>query len=389
MAKSKSRKSPAGVQGARWSAASQRSTSTQKPPVAPASASRMAQQSSSAQKTSVAQRREEQRQRQQRTANEERSRARARNSSRGRRRTSRANPWLWVGVVVVVVAAIVGIFIYAANQSSNNASAERKPADPAVVNAVTHVSPSVLQTVGVGSVQNPPTQIKNQPPLTGPTGKPEFFYFGAEYCPYCAAQRWGVVVALSRFGTFSSLSETTSSATDIYPNTPTFSFYGSNYTSSYIDFVAVENQTNQPDGNGGYTLLQTPTAEQSQLVSKYDGPPYLPQSGVIPFIAIGNQYVLQGSSYLPDSLSGKTLQEIANSLSDPNSSIAKGILGTANYLTAAICTTTNQQPASVCQSAPIPTIEQTLNKTSSNLGGVQIGFVADTPAMRAKRRHLA
>lgn len=337
----------------------------------------------------VAQRREEQRQKQQRAANEERSRARARSSSRGRKRRSRVSPWVWVGVVVVVIAAIVGIFIYAANQSSSTATKERQPADPAVVNAVTHVSPSVLQTVGAGSVQNPPTQIKNQPPLNGPSGKPEFFYFGAEYCPYCAAQRWPVVVALSRFGTFSHLSETTSSATDVYPSTPTFSFYGSSYTSSYIDFVSVENTTNQPDGNGGYTTLQTPTAEQLQLVSKYDAPPYVSQSGGIPFIDIGNQYLVHGPSYLPDPLTGHTWQEIANSLSDPNSSIAKGILGSANYLTAAICATTNQQPASVCQSSPIPAIEQTLNKSSSNLGGVQIGFVADTPAMRAKRRHLA
>src|SRR5215471_17073708 len=37
-------------------------------------------------------------------------------------------------------------------------------------------------------------------PLTS-GGKPEMLYIGAEYCPYCAAMRWSMAVALSRFGT--------------------------------------------------------------------------------------------------------------------------------------------------------------------------------------------
>ena len=45
------------------------------------------------------------------------------------------------------------------------------------------------------------------PALTA-DGKPEVLYVGAEYCPFCAAERWPVVVALSRFGTWSGLSAT-------------------------------------------------------------------------------------------------------------------------------------------------------------------------------------
>ena len=46
-----------------------------------------------------------------------------------------------------------------------------------------------------------------QPPLTARTGKkkPELLYIGAEYCPYCAASRWPLIIALSRFGTFKGL----------------------------------------------------------------------------------------------------------------------------------------------------------------------------------------
>ena len=41
--------------------------------------------------------------------------------------------------------------------------------------------------------------------------------FGEDSCPYCAFERWGVVVALSRFGTFSDLHVTTHPAATTSP----------------------------------------------------------------------------------------------------------------------------------------------------------------------------
>jgi hypothetical protein len=46
-------------------------------------------------------------------------------------------------------------------------------------------------------------------------GKPEVLYIGAEYCPYCGTERWSMIVALSRFGTFRGLKEIRSSPTDV------------------------------------------------------------------------------------------------------------------------------------------------------------------------------
>ena len=46
-----------------------------------------------------------------------------------------------------------------------------------------------------------------------------------------AAGEMGMILALSKFGTFSNLSLMLSSATDIYSNSATFSFHNSNYTS--------------------------------------------------------------------------------------------------------------------------------------------------------------
>lgn len=328
-------------------------------------------------------------------ASAERNRAKTRSNrsgSRGRKQASPAvSPIIWVAVALLVIAAVVGIFFYISKQPSSSPSSSiaingRKAAPTQVVNQVTNVSPSVLQTVDIGNVTITPIPLSGQPPLTGSSGKPEFFYFGAEYCPYCAAQRWSMLVALSRFGTFKNLSITTSSVSDVYPSTPTFSFYGSSYSSSYIDFVSVETTTNQPDGSGGYVTLETPTAAEQQLVTQYDTTPYTSQAGSIPFTDIANRYLMIGPGYSPEVLQGKDWQQIASALSDPSSKISQGVIGTANYLTAAICMTTNQQPASVCQAAPIPAIETALNKTSFNAGSPQLAITGNAPVAYIKRQ---
>ena len=187
-------------------------------------------------------------------------------------------------------------------------------------------------------------------PLTS-GGKPEMLYVGAEYCPYCAYERWGMVVALSRFGTFENLSTTHSSSSDQYPNTPTWTFYKSTYTSKYLVFSSVEETTNQLASNGqGYTPLQSPTAAQQALLAKYDAPPYVPANskGAIPFVYIGGKYLISGASARPSVLQGKTWASIASSLKDPGNDVAKAVNGTANYITAAICKTTSNQPSNVC-----------------------------------------
>ena len=74
-------------------------------------------------------------------------------------------------------------------------------------------------------------------------------------------------------------------------------------------------------------------------------------AGAIPFVDFGNKYLISGASYSPQLLQGKTWSQIATALKDPTSSIAKAIDGTANYITAAICQLTGNQPASACTPA--------------------------------------
>jgi hypothetical protein len=259
---------------------------------------------------------------------------------------------------VVVVLAIVLVFVIvklnggkpSANSAAGLSNGPTGSALAAVVKTVTSVPASVLDTVGNGggAVTGKPSTISGSA-LTA-NGKPEMFYMGAEYCPYCAAERWAMIVALSRFGTFGGLATVHSAVTngagtaEPDPNTPTWTFVHATYSSPYLAFSPVEIETNIPNpATGTYTTLQTPTAAQQALVTKYDG-----SSGSIPFIDFGNKYVISGVSYDPGVLAGLSWATIANDLSNPNSAVARAVDGTANYITAAICKMTNNTPASAC-----------------------------------------
>jgi len=265
--------------------------------------------------------------------------------SEQRRRILIASGSVVVVLVIVLVFVIVKLNGGKPNSATGASNGPTGSALAAVVDKTTSVPASALNSVGDGggAVTGKPTTISGTA-LTS-SGKPEMFYMGAEYCPYCAAERWAMIVALSRFGTFSGLSTVHSSSTDVDPNTPTFSFYKSSYTSQYLTFTPVELTTNVPDSSNpsGYVTLQTPTAAQQALVNKYDG-----SGGSIPFIDFGNKYVISGVSYDPGVLDGLSWATIATDLSNPNSAVAKAVDGTANYITAAICKMTNNTPASAC-----------------------------------------
>jgi hypothetical protein len=274
-----------------------------------------------------------------------------------RRAEQRRRLLLAAGSIVVVIAVVVTFVLVKANSHSSPAKeASNGPTGAAltsVVNQATSVPTSVLNKVGSGSgsVSSLPETLKGGTLLKS-GGKPEMLYMGAEYCPYCGAERWAMVVALSRFGTFTGLATVHSSSTDVYPNTPTWTFAHATYTSKYLTFVPVEMYTNIPNGSGSYTTLQTPTSAETALMDKWDAPPYVPSGdqGSFPFVDFGNKYMIAGASYNPQVLDGHSWAQDAAALDDPSSSVAKGADGTANYITAAICKLTNNQPASACTS---------------------------------------
>jgi thiol-disulfide isomerase/thioredoxin len=256
-------------------------------------------------------------------------------------------------VVLVVIVALVVVKV-ASGGSKPRSGQNRVTAATTVIQQVTHVPAAALNTVGIGSVKTAPTAISAAALTAGK--KPLVLYVGAEWCPFCATERWGVVVALSRFGAFANLGQTASSPSDKYPNTATLSFHGATYTSSRVAFTGKETESNQVQG-GSYTKLDTLTVAETALAKKYGG-------GGIPFIDIGGKYTISGASFSPGVLQSKTHAQIAAALSDPTSPIAQGVDGTANLVTAAICQSTAQQPASVCQATGVLKATATLTGSS-------------------------
>ncbi len=139
--------------------------------------------------------------------------------------------------VLAVVAVLIGVKLASSGGSGGSSNGT---AQPAVVSAVTSVPAATTDAVGKGT-SNPKMLI----PLSGAPalttgGKPEVLYMGAEYCPFCATERWAMLNALSRFGAFSNIRFIHSAADDTPASVPTLTFYQSGYSSKYVAFTPVE-----------------------------------------------------------------------------------------------------------------------------------------------------
>jgi hypothetical protein len=271
-----------------------------------------------------------------------------------RRAEIRRRALITAGSVVVVIAIVVAFVVIkisgnntgSSSGSSGGVGGTVLPAS--VAKDITGVPASTLNTVGVGSVPSFMTAYENgAPPLTKISGssltsggKPEMLYIGAEFCPFCGAERWAMAVALSRFGTFTTpLAGIHSSSTDTDPNTPTLTFYKAKYSSPYLVFTPVENE------NRDRGPLQNTTSQQQGLWAKYDT---TDGTQGFPFIDFGNKYVLRTPTYDPSVLAGMTWAEVAAALHNPSSAVAQGADGSANLITAAICKMTGGKPGNVC-----------------------------------------
>jgi hypothetical protein len=270
---------------------------------------------------------------------------------------SRRPPWqsptiitsVSVGIVAVVLVVIVLI-----NQIGGANVGTTTPISATVANILLKPSATVVSSVGSGSQPGEMVKLPGDTVLKDASGKPMIVYVGAEYCPFCAAERWSIIYWLSQFGTFKDLTQIESSSTDVYPNTNTFTFYKSSYSSSAVDFVPTEvlDRNQNP--------LQTPTSQVNAIFTKYDTPPYTAEAGGFPFIDIGGLYTLYSTSYTPQLLANLTWQQIATKLKDPTDPVTQAIVGNANIMTAATCIATGDLPASVCSTSTIQAIEPSL-----------------------------
>lgn len=257
-------------------------------------------------------------------------------------------------IVLVVAGALVLILLNAGGDEtaapSEPPSTGTVPAASEAIETITSIPAAAYDRAGVSAV-DPRAFVplpEGEPPLER-DGKPEVLYIGAEYCPFCAGQRWVVVAALSRFGEFSGLEESYSALDDVYPGTKTVTFRGSDFTSDHVAFTGVETQDSE------YQPLDTLTPDQEAVIGKYDAPPYVDaqSAGAIPFLDLGNDFVVVGATVPVDQMEGMTAAQIADATADPSTPIGATVLGSANLMSAIICDQNGGQPADVCGSAGV------------------------------------
>lgn len=287
-------------------------------------------------------------------------------SRKGRRSGAKRSYTKWIILALVIVTGVVGYEIFTQSGAGSGSPLIGQPVSQTVLNQLSGVSLNTLGQVGSGPAGVTATKsTATGTPLLVLNGKPEVLYIGADYCPYCAVERWAMIVALDKFGNFSGLQYMQSSPTDVYANSATFSFVAASYSSPYITFQSVEQQ----DRNGN--PLQTASANQTALLNQYD------PGASIPFLDVGNQYTITGSQFLPSALrvgnsaSGALYNwtQIAAQLDNPSSVVAQNVDGAANHIISAICKIDGNLPSSVCGQSFAQTVSYVRSAPS---GGSQL-----------------
>ena len=287
------------------------------------------------------------------------------------KRRQRNRRLIMVAIVVVVgVVLVVGAYLL----STTGSPMEKLVGKP--LSSADYQAMYAASQAGYGNVNktlmSKLTSFSGQPYMSGT--KPVIVAIGADYCPYCAFQRWPLIMALMRFGNFTNLSYMLSSSTDVYPDSPTFTFYGSSYQSNYIVFQGYE----QEDRSA--SPLQTVPSNYSNVFQQF--------GGAYPFIDFGNKYVASGAFYYPDQMDGKNWSQIIQLLSS-NNVLANQVLQSTNAITAGICKVTPNAPSSVCGSSSMKTLTAALAAYHPSGGSGAPGTALTNPQPQAGSQSLA
>ena len=169
-------------------------------------------------------------------------------------------------------------------------------------------------------------------------GKLFVFFMGAEFDPYCAAERWAIVRSLQKFGQWDGLKQTISAARDEpFLNLPTYDFTKATYTSPHIEFVARELKDRE------FKPLQKPLKTEEKLLRK------LNPKKEIPFLLIGGRFSQIGSGFTPKIFIGHTFRQTETELKKVESEIRKTIDDEANIISALLCV--SGLPPELCKEA--------------------------------------
>lgn len=263
--------------------------------------------------------------------------------ARSRRRHVRRRSFA-VGLLALVVIGALSFTTLDASPAPSSTSPNSNAAPVQLASyfrAAGSVPNATLEAVGLPANVAVPDNVT--PSIATAATNGVVSYVGAQYCPFCALQRWALLVALSKFGTFTHLdSEILSSSSDVYPHLASWSFIGAKYSSAYFTFDPTELTSSARSASGAYAPLESMSPAQKLAFKRYN-----PQ-GSLPFVDVGNHYVTLGASASPSVLEGLTLAGIGRDLSFASSPVAQAVDGTANYLIAALCTMVQGATPPIC-----------------------------------------
>jgi len=163
-------------------------------------------------------------------------------------------------------------------------------------------------------------------PLNRAGRKSLVYFMGAGFCPFCAAERWAIVKALARFGTWEGLVEDKSAGRDEkYLNVPTFSLARANYSSAHVEFAGKET------ADRNFEPLQELDDSDYEILDMYN------PDQMIPFLLVDGQYMQVGAGFSPELILNMSHEQVRAELDKLDSAIGKAIRAEIDNITALVC----------------------------------------------------
>ncbi|MDE1761699.1 MAG: DUF929 family protein [Candidatus Micrarchaeota archaeon] len=287
---------------------------------------------------------------------------------------------LMIGIVAILLAAIPIVSAALKGPAPNfghTIAGINNPLTPSQLAVINNASNSAFEAAGeaflsgnfsnVGGFQ----RVNTTPLIIN--GKPSVVYLGAISCIYCGENRWAMALALSRFGSFSKLYIGYSALGDgdvptlywlpaAYNETSGVNF-GSNYSSSYINFLPIEYISPIKSG-----FQMQPLSFFQQKVNQTQDTGYSQAVNMIIRLNSfqGTPYTIWGNSVVPGAdgsifsnqttqLTNMTHQQVLNQI-QASTGLGSAEYAAADLYIAMICESINNA-APVCSLPAIPRIE--------------------------------
>ncbi len=166
----------------------------------------------------------------------------------------------------------------------------------------------------------------NDQPLKRPSGKSLVYFMGAGFCPFCAAERWAIMNALSRFGKWEGLVEDKSADHDEkYLNVPTMNFAKAKYTSEYVEFAGKE------ISDRNFEPLQELDDKDYEILDVYN------PDQIIPFLLVDGRFMQVGAGFSPQLIENMSHEAVRAELDKQDSAIGRAMRAEIDNITALIC----------------------------------------------------